>query len=56
MKVRTSKELGNIAVECYKSLILRKLTLMEITIIIALMHNIDGINDTMEQITEANND
>ncbi len=52
MEHKTSKELGDIAVECYKPLMSQELTPMEITIVIALMHNLDGISDTMEQIKE----
>ena len=52
MEHKTSKELGDITVTSYKLLMSQELTSMEITIVIALMHNLDGISDTLEQIKE----
>jgi len=56
MEHKTTKQLADIAVTAYKTLLSQALTPMEITIIIALLHNLDGISDTVGQIEEKTND
>ncbi len=56
MEHKTSKQLADIAVAAYKTLLSQTLTDMEVTIVIALMHNLDGISDTLNQIEEKSDD
>ncbi len=56
MEHKTSKQLAYIAATAYKVLLTQTLTNMEVTIVIALMHNLDGISDTQDQIEENSDD
>ncbi len=56
MAHKTTKQLADIAVTAYKALLAQTLTDMEMTIVIALLHNLDGISDTFNQIEEKPNE